>query len=337
MPGEVITALEKSAVELTGSSPGHRLDLVWHAGEPLAVGLRRFTELVVPFEDLRRQERLHHYVQTNATLITDAWCAFLNRYGFRVGVSIDGPATLNAQRIDRKGHPAFTRITRGIARLRHAGIPFSVIAVVTAESIEQPEALLDFLAGLGCRTIGLNVEEAEGVNVHRVTPVMTRSVTFWRRTLAWSRRNPEVSIRELARLGDYLHLTRTGQGERWAARLIDPIPTISVTGDVTLLSPELAGTEAPPYGDFKAGNILDESLTAILAGAHRLRYVREFVTGLQACEATCQFFDFCRGAQAGNRYFENGRLDTTETDYCRTSRQALITALSDTVRKEETP
>ncbi|WP_436750124.1 cyclophane-forming radical SAM peptide maturase AmcB [Streptomyces sp. URMC 129] len=337
MSVEVARALARAVAELVDGSPGRRLDLVWHAGEPLTVGLRRFAELVGPFEELRRSGRLRHYVQTNATLITDAWCAFLKRYGFCVGVSIDGPAALNAQRVDRGGSPAFTRITRGISRLRHAGIPFSVIAVVTAESIGQPEPLLDFLSGLGCDTIGLNIEEAEGVNTHRAPPAMMRAVEFWRRTIAWSRRNPGVPVRELARLGDYLHLTRTGQGERWAAQLIDPIPTISTTGDVVLLSPELAGTNAPPYDDFRAGNILTQPLASILVGAHRLRYVREFLIGLNACQATCTFFGFCRGAQAGNRYFENGRLDTTETGYCRTSRQALITALSDTVRKENTP
>ncbi|MFD5438417.1 hypothetical protein ACFWJ4_40455 [Kitasatospora sp. NPDC127067] len=73
----------------------------------------------------------------------------------------------------------------------------------------------------------------------------------------------------------------------------------------------------------------------MLDRAHRLRYVREFLTGLDACEATCDLFDFCRGAQAGNRYFENGRLDTTETNHCRVSRQALVTALSDTVQEEK--
>ncbi len=58
-------------------------------------------------------------------------------------------------------------------------------------------------------------------------------------------------------------------------------------------------------------------------------------TGLERCQAECEFFDFCRGAQAGNRYFENGSLATTETNYCRVSRQALVTALSTLATKEE--
>lgn len=73
----------------------------------------------------------------------------------------------------------------------------------------------------------------------------------------------------------------------------------------------------------------------MLTDAHRLRYVDEFLTGLDNCEATCEFFGFCRGAQAGNRFFENGCFDSTETNHCRVSKQALLIALSDTVRKEQ--
>ena len=68
--------------------------------------------------------------------------------------------------------------------------------------------------------------------------------------------------------------------------------------------------------------------------AHRLRYVRDFLTGLDRCQADCEFFDFCRGAQAANRYFENGSLRSTETNYCRVSRQALVTALFTLSTKE---
>lgn len=42
---------------------------------------------------------------------------------------------------------------------------------------------------------------------------------------------------------------------------------------VALLSPELADTTDPDCEDFRAGNILEQSLQHILRGAHRLRYV----------------------------------------------------------------
>ncbi|MEV7288146.1 cyclophane-forming radical SAM peptide maturase AmcB [Streptomyces sp. NPDC093252] len=327
MGAEVAVALAASVAELTAGG-GPPIGIVWHGGEPLAIGPRRFGTLLAPFEGLRRAGRVHHYVQTNATLITDGWCDLLTAHDIRVGVSIDGPAVLNSDRVDLRGRPVFDRILRGVRRLGEHGIPFSAIAVVSAGSVTRPEELLEFLAGLGCHSAGFNIEEAEGVNTGRCSPSPAQAEEFWRRVLVWTRTHGgRLQVREAARLAEYLHLVRTGQRAAWAERRLDPIPTVSVAGDVVLLSPELADTVDPVHDDFRAGNILRRSLSDIVDSAAGLRYVRDFLTGLDRCAGECAFFDFCRGAQAANRYFENGSLCSTETDYCRVSRQALVTAL----------
>ncbi|EGJ73109.1 hypothetical protein STTU_0320 [Streptomyces sp. Tu6071] len=64
---------------------------------------------------------------------------------------------------------------------------------------------------------------------------------------------------------------------------------MSWKGEVVPLSPELADRAAPEYGDFVAGNILDRSLPAILDDARRLDHVSDFLTGLDRCEAECEF------------------------------------------------
>ncbi|AIA06689.1 cyclophane-forming radical SAM peptide maturase AmcB [Streptomyces noursei] len=335
MHPDVAVALATSVAQLT-TGDGPSIGIVWHGGEPLAIGSQKFTALLAPFEELRHAGRVHHYVQTNATLITDTWCDLLATYGIHVGVSIDGPAAMNTDRVDVRGKPAFDRILRGIRRLREHDIPFSVISVVTTDSIAQPEALLSFLAKLGCDSVGFNIEEVEGVNTDRPAPTPAQAEEFWRRTMTWSRAHGDrLQVRELERLAEYLHLIRTGQRTAWEERRLDPIPTVSVTGDVVLLSPELADTTDPAHDDFRAGNILHQPLAEILGGASRLRYVRDFLTGLDRCETECAFFDFCRGAQAANRYFENGSLHSTETNYCRVSRQALVTALTTLAAQEK--
>ncbi|MFF0296565.1 cyclophane-forming radical SAM peptide maturase AmcB [Kitasatospora sp. NPDC004614] len=335
MPVAVAEAVARSIAEFADTTTSSPIEILWHAGEPLAVGRQRLAELLAPFEPLRQAGLVEHSVQTNAVLINPAWCDFLTAYGFRIGVSIDGPAALNRQRVDWAGRPAFDRIMKGIGCLREHGVRFSAIAVVSAESILDPEGLLDFMAGLGCHSFGLNMEETEGVNTSRTVPTVEQARKFWRRAIAWSRRHRELTVREVDRLGSYLRSARATGLAAWDDALIDPIPTVSAAGDVVLLSPELAGIRDPAYNDFRAGNVLELTIGSMLDRAHHLRYVREFLTGLDECEARCEFFGFCRGAQAGNRYFENGRLDTTETNYCRVSRQALVTALSDTVREEQ--
>jgi uncharacterized protein len=336
MPVAVAQAVATALAETGPDENGHDsvVEVCWHGGEPLATGPDRFAELLAPFEPLLRAGLVRHSVQTNATLIDDDWCDLLTAHGFTVGVSIDGPADLDARRTDWRGRPAHDRILAGIDTLKRRGIEFSLIAVVGTDGIGRAEELLDFLAGLGAASIGFNIEEFEGSNTG-AQPIPAQAHDFWTRTLAWSAAHPGVEIRELDRLAHYLRTIRAGQRAAWDAHRFDPLPTVAFNGDVVLLSPELAGITDEHYGDFIAGNILEQSLTAILARAWQLPYVAEFTDGLAACRATCGFFDFCRGATAGNRYFENGRFDSTETNHCRVSRQELVQALTDTTRKEK--
>ncbi|MFD7311014.1 cyclophane-forming radical SAM peptide maturase AmcB [Promicromonospora sp. NPDC059942] len=315
------------AASLAEQQLDHVTEVCWHGGEPLTIGTEKLAALMAPFEELRRAGRVRHSLQTNATLIDHAWCDLFLKHDVAIGVSIDGPADLNAERVDWAGRPAFDRIVTGIGRLVERKIGYSLIAVVGA-GIDRAVDLLDFLAGLGPTSIGLNIEELEGVNTSRSQPVPARARAFWEAVFAWSADHRDVEIRELDRLAYYLRTIRDGGRASWEAHRYDPLPTVAANGDVVLLSPELAGIRDERYSDFLAGNILAEPLNEILAGAWRLPYVSEFLDGLTACRETCSFFDFCRGAQAGNRYFENGRFDTTETNYCRTSKQELVQALA---------
>ncbi len=337
MPVAVASAVAADLADLGPDEAGHDhvVEVCWHGGEPLATGADRLAALLAAFEPLRAAGLVRHSVQTNATLIDDDWCDLLTEHGFTVGVSIDGPADLDARRTDWSGRPAHDRIMAGISTLRRRGIDFSLIAVVGTDGIGRAEDLLDFLADLGAASIGLNIEEFEGRNTAaQPTPAAARDL--WTRALAWSADHPGVEIRELDRLAHYLRTIRGGDRAAWDAHRFDPLPTIAHNGDVVLLSPELAGITDKHYGNFIAGNVLEQPLNTILARAWQLPYVAEFTDGLSACRATCRFFDFCRGAQAGNRYFENGSFDSTETNYCRVSRQELVQALVDTTHKEDT-
>ncbi len=115
----------------------------------------------------------------------------------------------------------------------------------------------------------------------------------------------------------------------------DLIPAIAWNGDVVLLSPELLGITDAAYDDFVAGNVMTDTLPTILHRAGDLRYVQEFLVGLEQCKATCEFFSYCQGAHAGDRYFEHGTFTATETEHCQTSAQAPVLALTDLVEAKE--
>jgi uncharacterized protein len=70
-------------------------------------------------------------IQTNATLIDDAWAEVFEEFDVEVGVSVDGPPELNDRyRVDHRGRGSYTRIARGMEALRRRGLNFSILSVV---------------------------------------------------------------------------------------------------------------------------------------------------------------------------------------------------------------
>ena len=64
----------------------------WQGGEPTLLGLdffRRVVELEKRY--CPRHVRVENDLQTNGTLLDEAWCEFLAEHNFLVGLSLDGP------------------------------------------------------------------------------------------------------------------------------------------------------------------------------------------------------------------------------------------------------
>ncbi len=304
-----------------------RFSVVWHGGEPLAAGRDHLGALMDRFGDA-----VEHHVQTNATLIDEAWCRFFADRGVRVSVSVDGPRARNGERVTRGGHPAYDRIARGIGELRRHDIPFSALCVVGRPEPGLAGELYDYFLDLGCDVLGINVEEQEGVNarVNRYPAELVRG--FWAELVTAWRRDPRIHLREVEWTLRYAAAVLDGTADGLLPRRLDPIPTVAYDGSVVLLSPELAGFHDPRYGDFTSGNVLATPLGEIIAGATGTPWVAEFLTGVETCRATCPYFGFCGGAHAANRYFEHGRFDVTETDHCRNSKMRLLEGVLDHAR-----
>jgi len=305
-----------------------RFSVVWHGGEPLAAGRAHLGALMAPFAGVE------HHVQTNATLIDDAWCEFFVEHDVRIGLSIDGPRELSAQRVLRGGPPAYERIMNGIETLRRHGIAFAALCVVSDPTPGLAEDLYGFFVDLGCDVLGVNVEEQEGVNLRSNAHDGVAVRAFWAELTAAWRRDPRTEVREVEWALRYAGAALAGQADELLPRRHDPIPTISYDGRVVLLSPELAGFTSERYGDFSSGSVLEASLSEIVASAAQTPsgWIAEYLDGVEACRATCRYFGFCGGAHAANRYFEQGRFDGTVTRHCRNSKIFLLEGVLDHAR-----
>ncbi|AWZ03576.1 MULTISPECIES: cyclophane-forming radical SAM peptide maturase AmcB [unclassified Streptomyces] len=328
MPVEVAEAVAKPVNAWAADDPA--FEVVWHGGEPLATGRTHLAALMAPFKGVK------HSVQTNAALVDDAWCEFLLEHQVRVGVSIDGPEDMNTHRVTLAGHPGFRVTMRGIERLRHHGIPVSAIAVVSDPDPENAARFYEFFADLGVTTLGVNVEEEEGVNRGAKGPDPVRATEFWAALADAWRANPAIRLREIQRVLNFAGAVLGGHATppTPASAPWDPMPTIAYDGGVVLLSPELAGFTDTRFGDFTTGNVLKDGLDVLVAEAEaRTPWITEFWQGVDACRAACPSFAFCGGAHAANRYFEHdGRFDGTRTQYCTTAKIALLEGVTRHVR-----
>lgn len=325
-----VAVAEAVAASVNPWSRTKRFSVVWHGGEPLAAGRDHFASLLSPFDPA-----VEHHVQTNATLIDDAWCEFFVEREIRVSVSVDGPEARNGERINRGGKPAYAKIMRGIEALRRHDIPFSALCVVGRPEPGLATELYEYFLELGCEVLGINVEETEGVNKRDNRHPADVVTAFWAELVGAWRRDPRIHLREVEWSLRYVAAVLDGTADEVLPRRLDPIPTVAQDGSVVLLSPELAGFTDPQYGDFTSGNVLETPLGEILSGALGTPWIREFLDGVEACRATCPYFGFCGGAHAANRYFEHGRFDGTATDHCRNSKIRLLEGVLDHARDHE--
>ncbi len=304
------------------------LSVVWHAGEPLAVPPRWYE---AAFAAIRAAAppgaRLLHGMQTNATLINEAWCDFFLRHDVRVGVSLDGPAWLHDRcRITRTGGGTHAAAMRGVALLRRHGIPFHAICVVTRATLEAPDALTEFFLGLGVEELCLNVEEAEGVHQRSSLPPSAEGRALFARFLDRIAARAEEAGLRLREADGLLDLLRDpGFGRRRGNDQTTPFEIVTVTRDgrIGTFSPELAGLAHPVHGDFLLGDVRESTLSGILRSARFRLLWREIATGVAACAAACPYFRLCGGGAPANKLAEHGSLAGTETLSCALSVQTV--------------
>ena len=125
------------------------VEFAWHGGEPTLAGLS-FCEEAVRLERKHGRGRLvRNSMQTNATLLTDAWCRFFRDNDFAIGVSIDGPEALhNACRKGADGSGSFEAVMAGVRLLERHRVPFAALTTINRFNMEHPLEVYRFLREL---------------------------------------------------------------------------------------------------------------------------------------------------------------------------------------------
>ncbi|HTG83880.1 MAG TPA: radical SAM protein [Gemmatimonadales bacterium] len=275
------------------------LKILWHSGEPLAAGIDFFRQAFELTERLIGDRwQIRHAIQTNATLITDAWCELFQAHHVKLGVSLDGPEDVHdANRKTRGGGGSFHRVMRGIERLRAHEIPFGTLSVLTAESIERPDDMFHFFQRNAFRRVAFNVEEIEGPNLRSsllpvfggVSSARARYGAFMRRFVELNRDHGWPLI-----VREFMHLARLIQQQRADPTHVPVAPerrfggilTVARDGAVSSWSPELASSVPGVPHRFALGNIRDVHWVDELLVTERARTIQEEIDRGSTCAAS---------------------------------------------------
>jgi uncharacterized protein len=336
--GHTLDAVFRQTMEVAEGRP---LTYLWHAGEPLVVGVEWFERAWSRAEEAASKYggEFSFAVQTNGVLLDPAWVEFFASHEVTVGVSVDGPAPIHdAQRQHRNGAPTHEPAMRGVALLQAAEVPVRAICVLSRSSLRAPDDIFHFFAGAGFASVGFNIEETEGLNQNGLDAgAETRSLyrTFMRRFVdLWLGSDAPFRVREfdhmmalLAHADDDVYNTTTTPGD---------ILTFLYDGAYATYCPELAGSTSPRYPRLVMGNVHQNQITQLSENPVFVEITSEIEAGLDKCRRECGYWSVCGGAFPSNKFWETGRFDVSETDFCRLHVQTLADTLLELIDGDST-
>jgi uncharacterized protein len=329
-----------------------RMVVCWHSGEPLVLQPTYYEEAIELIRALAHQYcaadfSLRFDMQTNGTLINDAWCSFFSRYRdqFDLGVSCDGPAFLHdAHRRNWSGKPTHESVVRGLDRLCAAAIPFNIIAVIPPEALDFAEELFDFVHEYRdhLTDFHFNFMDTPTASVAQFdvdTHERDRYYSFLRKLLARSAAARDsarpFTIRNFSHMYNKLFGSEDVQRQLSARSMSSPFKTLNIEADgaVTTFYAGVTSQEHKHlYGDgagLVIGNILAQSLDDIANSPKLRRIAADFELSHSTCEASCVHFGQCSGGFNLTKYARFGRFDSTETPECLIHTKTVLLAVMD--------
>ena len=314
-----------------------QVTVLWHAGEPLSLPIDYYRQAFSIIAEAAGHTRIMHNVQTNGMLLTDEYARFLAEQNVSVGISIDGPDFIHDRmRVTRSGGPTLHKVLEGLECLKRAKVPFSVIAVLTAESLRHPGRIYEFFRDNGISRVGFNVDEVEGGNQsssmsEEVGELFVNFLKHFHHLAA--RDGNRIKVREFDQGMDVLRGSLLGDSASSTNTESNPLSilNVDVAGNISTFSPELIGHSAPQFDNFLFGNIRDVEFESLYQNPAFVRLNGAIQDGIMKCKQSCAYFPVCGGGAPSNKWFENGSFDSTETIFCRFKKQYVMDAICDRV------
>jgi uncharacterized protein len=319
-------AILRSAIDYSKAG----LNIVFHGGEP-------FIELLL-LEQLCGFATAHasmhgktvcFNIQTNATLISDRAIAFLKKFRVGLGISLDGPSSLNALRVDHYGHPAFDRIMNGIRRVQDAGLPVNVITVITALNAKHLYDIVLAFQGMKFKSVKFSSFLQQGYGSRSDSNASMEPVSG---DVIYSFRNIIRGIVEgviadiyVEDIGDFIQRCLSSA----SASMCHKGPCGAAT-DMLAVYPtgDVFACDCLVHHKFHLGNIsAGEALAEIVPSSSVVATLRRRnVRNLEPCRR-CAIAQMCGGTMTCRAFWANGDAETVNSSECHINQEIIVALL----------
>lgn len=310
-----------------------RGSIAWQGGEPTLAGLPFFERFAaLQRAHARPGTRIQNSIQTNATLLDDAWGAFLKREDWLVGVSLDGPREIHdLQRRNRAGRGTFDHVLRGIDVLRRHEVPFNILCVLGPHNVDRPEELMRFFRSERFTHVqfipamDFQAFEPDAPPTYLITPeqygeFLVRTFDLW-----WEGGRPALSIRTFDNfLQSYLGIPNDlcVHADGCDAGIVVEWDGSAYACDFYV------------HPKWKIGNVMEDDLEALARSNLRMRFVEQKQPYPDECQ-TCEWLRVCKTGCFRNRTDDGRSPDVFSPAYKRffTHADARLRDLADDVRR----
>ncbi len=274
-----------------GLCPGDSVTFAFQGGEPTLAGLdwfRHFTSVTDGWKGIQ----LSYALQTNATALDDAWCAFLKAHRFLVGVSWDIlPGCHNDARRDAAGAGTNRRVLESIALLNRWGVDYNVLCTLTSFVARHPGQVWNQLRTHDIRYVQftpcLDELEQPGQSPYALTP--RRFFSFYDRLFPlWYADFQAGHYRSVKLFDDLVNLLAYGMP---IACGIDGHcrPQMVVEADGSAYPCDFFCTDA-----YRLGSLAEEDLRVLYESPAMTSFLNRPHRQPELCR-TCAFLPFCGG------------------------------------------
>ena len=282
----------------------------FHGGEPLLINLKNWKHILSYFREKNYPAEIH--IQTNGILINENFIDLFKEFNVKIGVSLDGPASLNDQtRVFKDGKGSFSAIYQNLQKMKNAGLKFGCLVTLNKTNIEHVGEIYTFFKE---NNIPFNVR------------TIFESRYSVPKELLISPRAYATAVCKLFDLWFYDDQTKAFLINDFAnivARFIEPIEGLATCTFIKncskyFISFDLDGNlwhcaRLRGETDFLYGNILKDDLAVIIDNPKREQLLSRWEKLSKTSCKDCEVSQYCFGGCPGRAYRYYG--DYFEKDY----------------------